>query len=73
MSKTATKTRVYPRAVCDACSISHGGLETPVDGTSWMAHCDICWEFRTVADPQKMGYPVFRMNQNQIDRLNDNG
>jgi hypothetical protein len=56
-----------PRYVCEACA----GKPLPVDGSSFMSHCDACWEFTSVYDWHVLGKPAVELSQKALDRLND--
>ncbi len=71
MARRLQTCAAYPKAVCDDCSKEAGGTELPVDGSSWMGTCDVCWTIRLVNNPLVMGAPEFKLDAKHLARLSD--
>lgn len=72
MVRRLQESNAYPRAVCEDCMKAAGGGDLPLDGSNWMATCDVCWEFRDVNNPIVAGHPDFALDAKHLERLSDN-
>ena len=54
----------YPSLCCKSCAQTHHGIfntTDPIDYSMWI--CDVCNEWKSVADPTHFSYPKFTLNR----------